>query len=231
MKELAKICPNCGKQNKITAKFCEECGTTSSDVTSPPKAKEGSKSSGGVIGFWNKRSTKGKAGIGIVGICCLGLILIVGIAGLMSPDKIAVSNDTKMSNTIQNDTPTTNNSTATSNNNSVTSNNVYSDKYIQFTIPDGYYVTDNSTGDYYDIQIYKKGWFSTDFIGEITRSNEDNGWYQNEKIGGYPAYASHTTEDTYDDIKVSDSNYILIDLDMSVSSSDYDTIIKSFQIK
>ncbi len=78
-------CPNCGKQNKVTAKFCEGCGTTLNDTaTSAPNGSEST--SGGPMGWWNKQSTKGKAAVGIVGICCLGLILIVGIGGLLSPD-------------------------------------------------------------------------------------------------------------------------------------------------
>ena len=86
MSELAK-CPNCGKQNKVTAKFCEDCGTALSDVTAASAPEESKSTSGGSMGWWSKQSTKGKALIGIVGICCLGLILIVGLGGLMSPDQ------------------------------------------------------------------------------------------------------------------------------------------------
>lgn len=80
-------CPNCGKQNKVTAKFCEGCGTDLTNVAATSISKESESTSGGPMGWWSKQSTKGKALIGIVGICCLGLILIVGLGGLMSPDQ------------------------------------------------------------------------------------------------------------------------------------------------
>ena len=105
MKELAK-CPNCGKQNKVTAKFCESCGTTLNDTTtSSPKGSEST--SGGPMGWWNKQSTKGKAAVGIVGICCLGLILIVGLGGLMSPDQNTQNVSTQSSTTTSADAPKT----------------------------------------------------------------------------------------------------------------------------
>lgn len=132
MKELAKICPNCGKQNKITAKFCENCGTDLSNVrnTSEPK-KEVKSTSGGLMGFWNKQSTKGKATIGIVGLCCIGLILIVGISGLMAPDKTTTysspasgnGSGTASSNAPASDTPSQSNlSTSDSSDTSSSSN-------------------------------------------------------------------------------------------------------------
>ena len=112
MKELAK-CPNCGKQNKITAKFCEGCGTALSDVTATSAPEESKSTSGGPMGWWNKQSTKGKAVIGIVGICCLGLILIVGIGGLMSPDQ-TTSNVQVNTTQSSNATPTASSSQTSS---------------------------------------------------------------------------------------------------------------------
>ena len=49
-KELAK-CPNCGKQNKVTAKFCEGCGTDLSNVTDTSAPKESKSTSGGANGL------------------------------------------------------------------------------------------------------------------------------------------------------------------------------------
>lgn len=37
--------------------------------------------------WWSKQSSGAKLAIGIVGICCLGLILIVGFGAMASPDK------------------------------------------------------------------------------------------------------------------------------------------------
>lgn len=106
MKELTK-CPKCGKQNKLTAQFCESCGTELKGTPNTSESKKSKDTSGGLMGWWNKQSTKGKGVIGIVGICCLGLILIVGIGGLLSPDN---SNNTTQSSSVQSNstsTPTT----------------------------------------------------------------------------------------------------------------------------
>lgn len=104
-KELAK-CPNCGKQNKVTAKFCEGCGTDLSNVTDTSAPKESKSTSGGPMGWWSKQSTKGKALIGIVGICCLGLILIVGIGGLLSPENTNATPQSSQSNVTSTQTTT-----------------------------------------------------------------------------------------------------------------------------
>lgn len=103
-KELAK-CPNCGKHNKITAKFCENCGTALNDVnTRSDPNKEVKSPSGGLRGFWNRQSSKGKAVTG-VSVCCLGVFLLVVIAGLLSPGLTALSID---NNNISIDNVTTN---------------------------------------------------------------------------------------------------------------------------
>jgi len=104
MKELAK-CPNCGKQNKINAKFCENCGTTLSDTNESELKTEAKSTSGGIMGFWDKQSTKGKAAIGIAGICCIGLIFIIVIGGMIAPDQN--TNTSTQSATTTSNTPTT----------------------------------------------------------------------------------------------------------------------------
>ena len=105
MKELVK-CPKCGKQNKVTAQFCEGCGTDLSNVTDTSTSTESENTSGGPMGWWSKQSTKGKALIGIVGICCLGLILIVGIGGLLSPESTNATPQSSQSNVTSTQTTT-----------------------------------------------------------------------------------------------------------------------------
>lgn len=117
MKELAKICPKCKKENRDSAKFCESCGTDVSNVVDAHKSN--GNTSGGLMDHWNKRSTKGKAGIGIVGLCCLGLILIVVFGGLMSPDK-TTSNGTVTQQSAQTSQSTTSQSPITVKNLKVT---------------------------------------------------------------------------------------------------------------
>ncbi|SCG85436.1 Ltp family lipoprotein [Methanobacterium congolense] len=109
---MTKICPKCNKMNKDTAKFCEGCGT---ELPASEQVKQTS-SSGGVMGFWNKQSSRGKLGIGIGGICCIGLILIVAISAFMAPDATTTT-------TSPNTTPTSSStpSTDTSTNSSGTS--------------------------------------------------------------------------------------------------------------
>lgn len=104
MNKLTKICPNCKKENKDTAKFCESCGVSlnNSTVTSEPKESKGT--SGGLMGWWNQQSTRGKAAIGLVGLCCLGLIVVVGISGMMAPDKTTTQSSATQPTTQQSTT-------------------------------------------------------------------------------------------------------------------------------
>ena len=84
-------CPNCGKHNKITAKFCESCGTALDDVTAKSESvKEVAGPSGGLRGFWNRQSSGGKAVTGVAA-CCLGVFLLVVVVGLLSPGLTALS--------------------------------------------------------------------------------------------------------------------------------------------
>ena len=82
---MVKNCPKCGKENSNGAKFCEGCGTDLGGVINV--SGNTSNSSGGFSGWWNKQGKGGKAAVGLVGLCCIGLILIVAVGGMMSPDK------------------------------------------------------------------------------------------------------------------------------------------------
>ncbi len=120
MKELAKICPKCGNENKDTAKFCEDCGTSLNDVGNTAMTEKPKSTSGGIMDWWNKQSSGGKAIMGIAGICCIGLILIVGISGLMAPDK-TTSNYSSPNTTQSTNTTPTSSSTPSSTDSSGTS--------------------------------------------------------------------------------------------------------------
>ena len=98
-------CPNCGKHNKITAKFCESCGTALDDVTAKSESdKEVEGPSKGLRGFWNRQGSGGKA-ITSAAACCLGVFLLVVVIGLLSPGITALSVD---NNNISIDNVTTN---------------------------------------------------------------------------------------------------------------------------
>jgi len=92
---MAKICPNCGKQNKITAKFCEDCGTSLNEVPDTLKQNNIQKNVQSskfanifdqIKDFWKGQNTKGKAVTGVA-VCCLGVILFGVIGGALFPDK------------------------------------------------------------------------------------------------------------------------------------------------
>lgn len=51
---------------------------------------------GGIKGTWDKQSSGAKAAIIIVGLCCIGVLLIIAMAGMFSPDK--TGNDYTSSN-------------------------------------------------------------------------------------------------------------------------------------
>lgn len=73
--------------------------------------KQQETSKGGLRGWWSKRSTKGKA---TIGICCIGLILMVIIGGTLSPDA-NTANTTNMSSDNNSDTHSNTQTTSTSN--------------------------------------------------------------------------------------------------------------------
>jgi PsbP-like protein/zinc-ribbon domain len=83
---LTKICAKCGNENSDSANFCEICGKTLQGVSSEGKIDRTLKSRLEVISsWWKTRSTGGKAIIGVG--CFVGLILIIAIIGIFSPDQ------------------------------------------------------------------------------------------------------------------------------------------------
>jgi hypothetical protein len=92
---MTKICPNCNKVNVDSAGFCQNCGTKLKEsVTAPSKNKE---TKSGASGWWSKQSSGGKAAIMLVGVCVLGLIVIVGLAGMISSDKTTTTSSSSPS--------------------------------------------------------------------------------------------------------------------------------------
>ncbi len=84
---MAKFCPNCGNKNKLTAKFCEECGIALTDVSSVPGADKKPGLFWGVRSWWNHQGDSAKRRLSVMGILCVvivGIILIVGIGQLAS---------------------------------------------------------------------------------------------------------------------------------------------------
>ncbi len=77
---MKKVCPKCNKLNPDSARFCENCGEELAEVSKTPSK------SGGTGGWWSRQGSGAKAGVIIAGLCCIGLIVIIGLVGLYFPD-------------------------------------------------------------------------------------------------------------------------------------------------
>jgi uncharacterized membrane protein YvbJ len=98
---MVKVCPNCKTTNDDSSSFCQNCGTELPEKTS----KEG------FMSKWNKQSTGAKAVIIIAGLCCIGLIAVVGFGAMVSPDKTTTSTSPTTNTTS---TPTANTASSSS---------------------------------------------------------------------------------------------------------------------
>ena len=85
--ESTVTCPRCGTENPENATLCKSCKRFLKPIKAQPSFKPGQNTSGaGLFEKWNKQSNAVKA-LSLIGICCVGLLLIVGITGMFAPDK------------------------------------------------------------------------------------------------------------------------------------------------
>lgn len=106
-------CPYCGTDNPADRKICKSCKKFLVPLKSSPKtggikdSTPSSKSKGGIMETWDKQSTPIKA-LSILGVCCVGLILILGITAMFSPDQTTDTNlgDTQPTTTDNQQTST-----------------------------------------------------------------------------------------------------------------------------
>ncbi|MGZ7109187.1 MAG: hypothetical protein ACXVHW_09480 [Methanobacterium sp.] len=84
---MVKKCPDCGAVHADSATFCAECGAKF--ATSKPKKASGI---AGITGWWNKQGKGMKIG-SVIGLCCIGL-LVVGFIGAMMTPNTTSSNQT-----------------------------------------------------------------------------------------------------------------------------------------
>lgn len=84
---MVKICPECGMENSDNARFCENCGTA---LGAAPVEGAATKT-GGIMGWWNSQGTGVKIA-SVVGVCCVGLIIVGLIAAVMIPDMNPANN-------------------------------------------------------------------------------------------------------------------------------------------
>ena len=100
---MTKVCPNCKTVNPDNSIFCLECGTK---INVTPNVNSSKTSGSGATNWWNKQTKGGKTAIGIVSICCLGIILIIAIGAMASPDNTSTT-PTTPTTTPTTTTPTT----------------------------------------------------------------------------------------------------------------------------
>jgi len=86
--ESTVTCPRCGTENPEGTKLCKSCKKILTGVapSMPPKGDNKQNSIGGIFETWNEQSNAIKA-LSLIGICCVGILLIVGITGMFAPDK------------------------------------------------------------------------------------------------------------------------------------------------
>lgn len=112
---MAKICPNCKTENPDSAGFCLECGTKLNTTNTMKSNAAGN----GFGDWWNAQGNGAKALV-VISVCCVGLLLIVAIAGMLSPDK-TTANTTQSNTTPTTTAPTTTTAVPATSNSSTTS--------------------------------------------------------------------------------------------------------------
>jgi hypothetical protein len=90
---MTKICPNCKTENIDSADFCQNCGTELPKYTYnvPPSGDTPTAPKSG--NWWSKQTSLVKI-LSIVGVCCVGLIVIVGLIAILFPDATTFNLDT-----------------------------------------------------------------------------------------------------------------------------------------
>lgn len=172
---MTKICPNCGTENQDSSEFCQNCGNKMEGTVKTSQPNKSTKT--GFMGWWDKQ-TKGIKALSIIGVCCLGLIVIAAIGGTLLPDKTTP--------TITNTTP----QNTTTQTQSATNNGTFENQYISFQVPSGYTVqpitNSDASNNIMDIGINKDG----NLVGEVM-------YFENQpadiaRMKADPSYVSST---------------------------------------
>ncbi|MBZ2166641.1 Ig-like domain-containing protein [Methanobacterium spitsbergense] len=109
--EKTVTCPKCGTENPENARLCKSCKKLLRIPPKPPISNKNQESKEGILKTWNEQSNGIKVA-SILGVCCLGLILIAGITGMFTPDKTTTNlpTTTNQATTPQSTTPTSSSS-------------------------------------------------------------------------------------------------------------------------
>jgi hypothetical protein len=107
-------CPYCGAENPEDKKLCQSCKRVLKPSKTPPPRYKTTQSvtgssDGGIFDWFNKQSNGRKAAMGLAGICCIALILVVAGSALFPDKNTATTNTTPpTTNTNTQTQPTTN---------------------------------------------------------------------------------------------------------------------------
>lgn len=152
---MLKICPKCKKGNSENARFCENCGT----ALSAAPVEEATTKTGGIMGWWNSQGTGVKIA-SVVGVCCVGLIIVGLIAAMVIPDTNSTNNTTSVPTNNSTSTVTKNTTPSTSSSPSSSPSSTSAAKVTQIRVSyDGQW-----GGGYGD----KTGWISVEGTGTKT---------------------------------------------------------------
>lgn len=112
---MSKLCPNCKSGNSNDATFCQNCGKNLNSSTQATQRVNNPRSGGSISNRWNNQSNRNKTALGVAGVCCFGLIIIIAIFA-MSPDHNTDTVNTNTTSTTPSTTTTTTPSTTTNSN-------------------------------------------------------------------------------------------------------------------
>lgn len=218
---MTKICPKCGTGNPDTGGFCQNCGE---DLKNESSSSKSNKTSNNKTTSWWSRQNKGtKTIIGITGVCCLGLILLVVIGGMISPD-----------NTTNNISTSVNTSSKTT----TVDSSTFENQFISFKKPTDLTIKDNSNTTKLDVLFYQGETLMGEINSATTTTANINAMLSdgsNTTIAGKTAteYSDSASVGAYIFLEKNNNGekmVMFIDFDPSYSS-DYTLIKDSLTIK
>jgi hypothetical protein len=218
---MTKICPNCDTKNIDRAGFCQNCGFKLKNLNkghTPPEKQ----------GWWDKQSNGKKAGIGLAGVCCIGVLIIIIAGSFLTPDNISIN--------------TTNASNSTSNSNNVPNTNIYEDEYVKFNVPSTITILKLSNATETSVDFFKTpDTNNKDIIGELhffkNNLSELQKTFPDGHIGQFKDYRTWEGEDEegpYIYILLTpgenDIKTLIIDFDPAYKDA-YKEVLNSLEIK
>ena len=136
------------------SEFCQNCGEKLE------KTKESNKS--GFMGWWNNQGNGVKA-ISVLGACCVGLIVILTVIGMIFPDAA-------MTNTTNTTPPTTTQKVQPA---TVNDTSMFENQFVKFKKPTDLTIKDVSTDNKLDVLFYQ----GDKLMGEVNSATTTTKYY------------------------------------------------------